>query len=273
MALAADEDVLPIGCGPGFEPAELAPAVGDDGRVLGIDRIPAMLALAATRCADHPQVGLARGDAAALPLPEDGVDAAVAVQVYEYLDDVDAEAAELARVLAAFDDHCPHPRLGSRLAPILRDAGLTVERVVPNTFCNTRSEEGWFVHHLAAFIEEYAADHEAIGPEEAARGPPTDANRRQATGRSSVSRSIAISSGTRPEPSSAPLPRSGVVVDVGEIWIRDVGHTREPAALYLLLEMDPVGALDDLVNLRDLGSVAEFGGHMRHNLLTYVLRT
>jgi len=197
LAPTAGEDVLSIGCGPGFEPAELAPAVGDGGRVLGLDRSPAMLALSAKRCVDHPQVGLAMGDAAALPLPEDGVDAVVAVQVYEYLDDVDAAAAELARVLrpggravicdadfetmvwrspnpdrmarvlAAFDDHCPHPRLGSRLAPILRDAGLTVDRVVPNTFCNTRSEEGRFVHHLAAFIEEYAADHEAIGPEEA----------------------------------------------------------------------------------------------------------
>lgn len=72
--------------------------------------------------------------------------------MYEYVPDVDAALAELNRVLAqdgcavicdadwdgvvwrspnpermdrvlaAFDDHCPHPRLGSRLAPKLRAA-------------------------------------------------------------------------------------------------------------------------------------------------------
>ncbi len=195
---SAGDSVLSIGCGPGFEPAELAPVVGDDGRVLGVDRSKAMLRLAADRCRSREQVSLAASDAAALPVTTGTVDAATAVQVYEYVPDIDAALAELnrvlapdghavicdadwdgvvwrspnpermARVLEAFDDHCPHPRLGSRLVPKLRAAGFRVEAVVPTTVAETGLDEDAFVTHLLPAVESFVADHEAIGPDEAA---------------------------------------------------------------------------------------------------------
>ncbi|WP_267640012.1 methyltransferase domain-containing protein [Haloarchaeobius amylolyticus] len=198
LALDPGERVCAIGCGPGFEPLELGRAVGATGQVLGIDRSDAMLSLAARRCDGQPQVTLSKADARSLPVPDGAVDAATAVQVYEYLDDPADALAELARVLRpggravvcdtdfdslvwrsaddermarvldAFDDHCPRPRLGSALAPYLRDAGFRIERVEPNTMLNTRLDPGRFAYHLMAFIEDYAADHEAIGPDEAA---------------------------------------------------------------------------------------------------------
>lgn len=187
-----DEAVLSIGCGPGFEPAGLAPAVGTEGHVHGVDRSAAMLALAARRCADLPQVSLARGDATALPVADGAFDAAVAVQVYEYVEDLGAAVAELARVLRpggravvydtdfdslvwrsaapermrrildAFEDHCPRPRLGSSLAPHLLAAGLTVERIEPNTILNTRLAEDTFVRRLATFLRAYATAHDDV---------------------------------------------------------------------------------------------------------------
>ncbi|EMA30119.1 class I SAM-dependent methyltransferase [Haloarcula japonica] len=193
LAPEPGDTVLSIGCGPGFEPAEIGWAVGNEGHVHGIDRSEPMLELARERCAPLPQVTLSQGDADALPAADESVDRAVAVQVFEYLETVASAVSELnrvlqpggsavicdvdfsslvwrspnpermARVLDAFDDHCPHPRLGSRLAPILREAGLAVDQVEPNTIVNNRLEAGTFAYHLMQFIEDYAADHGAIG--------------------------------------------------------------------------------------------------------------
>ena len=194
---SAGDLALSIGCGPGFEPAELAPVVGADGRVLGVDRSDAMLELASDRCREYGHLSLAAADATALPVATDTVDAATAVQVYEYVPDVDAALAELNRVLApdgsavicdadwdgvvwrspnpkrmarvldAFDDHCPHPRLGSRLAPKLRAAGLRVEAVEPTTVVETSLDDDAFATHLLPAVESFAAGHEAIDPGEA----------------------------------------------------------------------------------------------------------
>lgn len=142
LALEANESVLSIGCGPGFEPAELASASVPN-RVIGVDPNPFMLARARHRC--PAQVTLLRGDATALPVADRAVDAAVSVQVYEYVDDLTTTLTELHRILDPdgravvyatdwntlvwhagnqartdrvvdeWHDHCAHPRLGSQL--------------------------------------------------------------------------------------------------------------------------------------------------------------
>jgi ubiquinone/menaquinone biosynthesis C-methylase UbiE len=190
LDLQAGEDVLSLGCGPGFEPAELAEAV-TEGRVHAIDRSEAMLALAKRRCAGHPGVTLTEADVTEVPLEDESVDAATAVQVYAYVDALDAALAELhrvlrpggravvydtdfdslvwrstdtertARVLDAFDDHCPRPHLGSRLGPRLRDAGLTIERVEPNSICNTRLQDT-FSYHLMEAVRDYVVDRRLV---------------------------------------------------------------------------------------------------------------
>lgn len=168
LDLRPAEAVLSIGCGPGFETAELAEAVGDSGHVYGIDTSEAVLALADRRCADMAQVTLERADATDIPVDDERFDAAVAVQIYEYIHDVDSAVAELARVLRpggrvavyatdwdsivwhssdrarmeralkAWTDVYANPHLGSQLTAYFRDAGLTVERVEPNSILDTQ---------------------------------------------------------------------------------------------------------------------------------------
>ncbi|MEF8806849.1 methyltransferase domain-containing protein [Natronomonas sp.] len=194
LGLQAGEDVLSLGCGPGFEPAELAEAVGPEGHVHAIDRSEAMLALAERRCGDVPQVTLTNADATDLPIADESVDAVTAVQIYEYVEELDAALDELYRVLRsggravvydtdfdslvwrstdrermervldAFDSHCPRPHLGSRLGPRLREAGLTVELIEPNSICNTRLDEDTFSYHLMEAIRDYVVDRDLIDP-------------------------------------------------------------------------------------------------------------
>lgn len=161
------EVVLSIGCGPGFEPAELAQTVTERGRVYGIDVSEDMLAMADQRCADLAHVTLERGDATDLSFADDRFDAAVSVQVYEYLNDLDTAVAELHRVLRPggrvavystdFDSLVWHssdrtrmerainawttvyanPHLGSQLTSYFHDAGFAIEHVEPNSILNT----------------------------------------------------------------------------------------------------------------------------------------
>lgn len=149
LSLKPGEHVLSIGTGPGFESRGLAEDVGESGRVHGIDTQEPMLAVARERCADQPQATFEQGDATDLPVDDGVFDAATAVQVYEYVPDLDAAFEELYRVLkpggraivfdsdwstltyhtaddarsqrilSAFDAHCPHPRLARTLNPRL----------------------------------------------------------------------------------------------------------------------------------------------------------
>lgn len=185
---APGESVLSIGCGPGFEPAGLAEAVGTEGRVHAVDASEAMLGLAERRCGD--QVTLEQGDATDLPVGSEAFDAAVSVQVFEYVEALDVALAELERVLrpggravvyatdwdslvwhaadgdrmrrieAAWESHCARPHLGSRLRGPLREAGLSVETVEPFTLCETELQDS-FAGYMRGMIRSYVADHDA----------------------------------------------------------------------------------------------------------------
>lgn len=99
LAARAGEHILDIGCGPGYLTADLAGAVGSDGAVSAVDTSEAMLAIARRRCAAHANVTCADGNARKLPYPDAAFDAAVAVQVYLFVPELDAALAELHRVL------------------------------------------------------------------------------------------------------------------------------------------------------------------------------
>lgn len=171
LDLQRGEEVVSIGCGPGFEPAELAEAVGESGHIYGVDVSEAMVAMGNDRCADLPQVTLELADAVDLPVADERFDAAVSVQVYEYIDDVDAAIAELHRILRpggraavystdfdsmvwhssdrdrmdraieAWKDVYVNPHLGSQLASAFNDVGLSIKQVEPNSILNTRLDE------------------------------------------------------------------------------------------------------------------------------------
>lgn len=148
------ERALDIGCGPGLTTLSLAEAVGESGEVLGVDIAAPMLAIARQRCAGLPRVRFELCDVNALPCADHDFDCALASQVYEYVDTVDAALRELARVLkpggravlvdtdwesavwASHDDqrmrrvldtwneHIPHPQLPRTLKRRMENAGF-----------------------------------------------------------------------------------------------------------------------------------------------------
>jgi SAM-dependent methyltransferase len=197
LAAAPGERVLDVGCGPGYYCAELLADVGPGGAVVGVDSSEAMLALAARRCAGHDNVELLRGEATAVPVPDGGFDAALSVQVQEYVPDVDAGLGELhrvlrpggrvlvfdvdwatlslhaddparsARVLDAWDEHLAHRSLPRTLAPRLRRAGFADVRVRAEAFATVAFDPETYGAALVPFIGAFVAGRGGVSAEEA----------------------------------------------------------------------------------------------------------
>jgi ubiquinone/menaquinone biosynthesis C-methylase UbiE len=145
---------LDIGCGPGLTTQSLAEAVGDTGQVLGVDIAAPMLTIARQRCAAMPHVNFDLCDVNALPCADASIDIALASQVYEYVETIDAALRELARVirpggravlvdtdwesavwashddvrmrrvLESWNEHIPHPQLPRTLKRRMENAGF-----------------------------------------------------------------------------------------------------------------------------------------------------
>jgi ubiquinone/menaquinone biosynthesis C-methylase UbiE len=154
VAAAPGERIVDVGCGPGYYVAELAEEVGPEGAVVGVDPSAPMLAVAAERCEGLANTSFEEGSAGELPVADASFDAAVSVQVMEYVPDVPAALADIRRVLRpggrvvlwdvdwgtlsyhardrdrsdrvlrAWDEHVAHTSLPRTLAPQLRAAGF-----------------------------------------------------------------------------------------------------------------------------------------------------
>lgn len=194
LAARPGDSVLSVGVGPGYEPQGLAGLVGESGRVLGVDDSPAMLAVSRERCADHPQVTFEECAATSLPVDDASFDRATAVQVYEYVEDVDAAARELhralkpggravvvdsdwdsltfagsdeartGRILGAYDAHCIHPQIARRFRPILVGAGFSIVDEVAHTHFETTA--GGAGSAVADLIGEFVQAGDAVADDE-----------------------------------------------------------------------------------------------------------
>lgn len=100
-ALQPGEAVLDLGTGTGAVAARAADAVGPDGRVVGVDISPQMLALAQARMSSLglANVELREGRGEEIPADDGAFDALVASLSLMYVIDREAAARECARVL------------------------------------------------------------------------------------------------------------------------------------------------------------------------------
>lgn len=177
--------VLEVGCGGGLYMRELALAVGPTGAVRGIDLSPDQVAAARRHCADQPNVRIDTGDVLALAVDRSAVDVVVAVQVLEYVADIDTALTEIHRVLRgggrlvnlatnwgslfwsggnprltatvieAWDGHAPHPNLPVTLPGLLARHGFIAVSQRPVTIMNRHFHPNTFAwgaaHLMAAF--------------------------------------------------------------------------------------------------------------------------
>jgi len=96
LGIRAGQTAVDIGCGPGTDLGALVEAVGDDGRVIGVDRDPGMVDEARRR---HPGADIRQGDLHALPLADRSVDCIKVDRVLQHVDDPQAAIAEARRAL------------------------------------------------------------------------------------------------------------------------------------------------------------------------------
>lgn len=197
VGVEAGERVLDLGCGPGFYVAELQQQVGPEGSVVGIDMSAPMLALAARRTEGRDNVELHEASATDLPFEDARFDAAVCVQVLEYVADVDAALAEcrrvlrpggrlvvwdvdwatasmhsadpprMDRVLEAWDRHLAHRSLPRTLTGSLRDAGFEDVSLVGHSFTTNEFVPDAYGAFLVSMIETYLVGLDDFGEDEA----------------------------------------------------------------------------------------------------------
>jgi ubiquinone/menaquinone biosynthesis C-methylase UbiE len=198
LAARPGERIVDVGCGPGFYVAELLDAVGPEGHVLGVDTSADMLAVAARRNEGRANAALREGDATALPAGDGEFDAAVSVQVLEYVPDVDAALAELhrvlrpggrvvlwdvdwatlsmraadpartERVLRAWDEHLADPVLPRTLAPRLRAAGFTDVAAEGHAFTTAEFTPQAYSAALVPIVHRYVTEQDLLPADEVA---------------------------------------------------------------------------------------------------------
>ena len=189
--------IVDLGCGPGHMTKLLGEAVGPTGIVDGIDLSQDMLAIANRKCAALPQVSHQMGDILKLPFDDDAFDHAIAMQALSYVEDLgrafdeirrvlkphgrliildtdygslvwqSTDRTRMARVLAAYDEHCVWPDLPRTLPERLKVAGWTVDTVSAVPMLATKLTPDTLIHGVIKLWRNYVVMHELIETEEA----------------------------------------------------------------------------------------------------------
>lgn len=197
LQIRPGEHVLDIGCGNGLLLTEAARATGSEGKVWGIDPSDDMRAAALKRCTDLAQVEILPGAADALPLPDNSIDKAVSVQVFEYLNDVPSALATATRVLrpggrlvigdmhfgtltwysenprrmadmiAAWNRHVVDIGLPDRLPRMMSEVGFRVESVSTLTTSDHLLRPDGLARMMIALMEPYAVSNGHVSAETA----------------------------------------------------------------------------------------------------------
>jgi ubiquinone/menaquinone biosynthesis C-methylase UbiE len=156
-----------------------------------------MLELAARRCAGQPGVELRPGEAVSLPVDDESVDAALCVQVLEYVADPAVALAEMhralrpggrvvvwdvdwatvslhavdtgrsERVLRAWDQHLAHPSLPRTLAARMRSVGFDQVRMQAHPFATCDFDQEAYGVAMLPFIGSFVVGRDEITDDEA----------------------------------------------------------------------------------------------------------
>ena len=192
--------VLDVGCGLGHELQRLAPLVGRQGRLLGVDVSPTMIIEARRRAAALGlPITFEVGDAHALGLPDDSFDLCRVVRVLRYVESPERVIAEMRRVVCRggfvmsfdfdsdqtvvdapdttltrtmaeiLDAAVPHPWIGRQLFGLFRRAGLADVRVVPHPICLTGARGFGMYRRLNEGTIAAAVSSGQLSPADAAR--------------------------------------------------------------------------------------------------------
>jgi ubiquinone/menaquinone biosynthesis C-methylase UbiE len=198
LQLRPGDRVIDIGCGNGMLTVELARAVGDTGRVFGVDPSDDMRKLAQARSAEFDNVAFFQGTASAMPLGDGSCDKAVSIQVFEYLDDLPSALNEVGRVLQsggllvvgdmhfdtfvcftehrdrlarmkeAWNRHLVDHRVSETLPGILDQAGYTLESLRPVTFTDTVLRPDGIAQMMLLLMRQYALQNDLLPAAEVA---------------------------------------------------------------------------------------------------------
>ena len=187
-----EDTIVDIGCGNGLLTAELARAVGPEGRVIGIDPSEDMRLAAEKRCQDYTCAEFIDGLATALPLGDAVANKAVSVQVFEYVDDIEGAIADamrclkprgrlvvsdlhfgsfiwfsddperMAKLRSSWDQHFVAGDVPARLPGILKHQGHDVEDVVPVTLTDHVLKPDGIAIMMMHLMRQYATDNKHV---------------------------------------------------------------------------------------------------------------
>jgi len=196
LAAASGERILDVGCGPGFYVRELLDEVGETGSIVAVDASPDMLALARQRCEGHGNVAFREGNATAIPVDDADFDAALCVQVMEYVADAPGALAEIhralrsggraliwdvdwgtawwhsedpdrmRRVMTAWDEHLVHPSLPRRLGALLRAAGFVDVVVAGHSFATVDFDDESFAVMMLGMVADFVPGRSGVTGDE-----------------------------------------------------------------------------------------------------------
>jgi ubiquinone/menaquinone biosynthesis C-methylase UbiE len=202
IAPRSGERGLDIGCGFGLLACELARDVGPTGRIMGVDAVPDMIIACEERARHDAVTGrteFRQADPEAVPAPAGSFDFVTAMQVYEYMVDVERGLAEAcrvlkpqgrlavldtdwescvwhasdrdrtARVLRAWEQRFAHPHLPARLPELLRRAGFVVRSVTLIPVVNVEMSEHTYSAGMIDVVARFVTSRGGISEDEAAR--------------------------------------------------------------------------------------------------------